>query len=90
VLRDWPNWSISLRAPVAVTSATPVPRTTNAPDAATHEMAAHFESHHRRREEQSDQNRRVMSASSALGRVSAVISSGPSAMPQIGQAPVPT
>ncbi len=36
------------------------------------------------------QNRRVMSASSGLGCVAAVTSSGSSAMPQIGQAPGPT
>ncbi len=36
------------------------------------------------------QNRRVMSASSGLGPVSAVTVTGSSAMPQIGQTPGPT
>ena len=36
------------------------------------------------------QNRRVMSASSGLGPLSAVTVSGSSAMPQIGQLPGPT
>ena len=36
------------------------------------------------------QNRRVMSASSGLGPVSAVMLSGSSAIPQIGQAPGPS